>query len=69
VTKPKVKNTKTYRQLSEQLADILAWFESQDIDLDQAVAKYEQATQLLDQMERYLKNAENKVRKINAKFG
>ncbi len=69
MTKPKVKNTKTYRQLSEQLADILAWFESQDIDLDQAVAKYEQATQLLDQMERYLKNAENKVRKINAKFG
>lgn len=59
---------KSYKELNEQLAEIMAWFESEQVDLDQAVAKYEQATKLLAEMESYLKTAENKIKKIAAKF-
>jgi exodeoxyribonuclease VII small subunit len=61
----KAKTTRTYRDMSDELADIIAWFESEDIDLDEATAKYEQATKLLGQMESYLKNAENKIHEVS----
>lgn len=54
--------------LNEELAEIMAWFESEQADLDQAVTKYEQASKLLAEMEAYLKTAENKIKKISAKF-
>jgi len=59
---------KSYQELNEQLAEIMAWFESEEVDLDQAVTKYEQATKLLAEMEDYLKSAENKIKKIATKF-
>lgn len=59
------KNPKTYRQMSNELDEILLWFESDNVDLDEAIAKYELATQLIAQMEDYLKTAENKIRKIS----
>lgn len=59
---------KSYRKLNEELAEIMAWFESEQVDLDQALAKYEQAMKLLAEMETYLKTAENKIKKISRKF-
>jgi exodeoxyribonuclease VII small subunit len=58
---------KSYREMAEQLDQIMAWFESGDIDIDEAVKKYEEATKLLEQMENYLKTAENKIKKITIK--
>jgi exodeoxyribonuclease VII small subunit len=52
----------------KRLNEILEWFESENLDLDKAVAKYEQATKLLADMENYLKNTQNKVKKISARF-
>lgn len=60
--KPTLK--KNYRQLSDELTQIMAWFEGGDIDLDQALIKYEEAMSVLAQMESHLKSAENKVKKI-----
>jgi exodeoxyribonuclease VII small subunit len=57
---------KTYQQLSNQLAELLGWFESDKVNLDEAIVKYQQALKLLDQMENYLKTAENKIKKISA---
>lgn len=62
------KTIKSYARLSDELAEILEWFESENLDLDKAVAKYEQALRLLTEMENYLKTAENKVKKISARF-
>lgn len=62
----KAASSKTYKEMSEELDNILAWFESGDVDLDKAVQKYGQAQKLLDEMENYLKTAENKIRKIAA---
>lgn len=56
--------TKDYQQLSSQLAAIIDWFESDEVELDQAIIKYQQATKLLAEMEDYLKTAKNKIRKI-----
>jgi len=61
------KNTarqRNYRQMDEDLSKLMAWFESEDVDLDEALVKYEQAAKLIDQMEKYLKVAKIKITKI-----
>jgi exodeoxyribonuclease VII small subunit len=55
---------KSYREMAEQLDQIMLWFESGDIDIDEAVKKYEEASVLISEMEKYLKTAENKIKKI-----
>ena len=55
---------KTYQQLAEELAEIIAWFEGGDVDLDQALAKYQKAVKLIAEMEDYLKTAQNQLKKI-----
>ncbi len=59
---------KTYQQMSDELNALIEWFESDSVNLDEAVAKYEQAMELLRQMENHLKTTENKVKKIALKF-
>jgi len=60
--------TRTYQQLSDELNRLIEWFESESVNLDEAIDKYEQAMGILKQMEDHLKNAENKVKKIAVKF-
>ena len=64
----KAKPTKTYQEMAQELATYIGWFESDSVNLDEAIAKYEQAMKLLEEMENYLKTAQNKVTKIKAKF-
>lgn len=56
--------TKNYTQLSEELAKLMAWFESDKVDLDAAMQKYEQTMKLIEKMEKYLATSENKIKKI-----
>jgi exodeoxyribonuclease VII small subunit len=65
---PKSTSPKTYRQMADELTGLVEWFESDQLNLDEAVIKYQQAMELLSQMENQLKNAENQVKKIAAKF-
>jgi exodeoxyribonuclease VII small subunit len=65
---PQAKQSKTYKQLAEELEKLVDWFEGDEVNLDDAVIKYEQALELLAQMERHLKTAENKVKNIALKF-
>jgi exodeoxyribonuclease VII small subunit len=60
------KQPKNYSQMSLELDEILLWFESGDVDLDEALNKYQQALKLIDEMESYLKTAQNKIQKISA---
>jgi exodeoxyribonuclease VII small subunit len=68
MVKPAKKTQQSYRELSDELAEILEWFESENLDLDKAVAKYEQALRLMIKIEDHLKTAQNKVKKISARF-
>lgn len=61
-----VDKVKTYSQMSSELAELIAWFESDQVDLDAAITKYEEVVKLIGQMEKYLKVAENKIKKIAA---
>jgi exodeoxyribonuclease VII small subunit len=63
--KEKMRN---YQTMNAELAKIIDWFESDQVNLDEAVAKYEKALKLITEIETYLKTAQNKVKKISAKF-
>lgn len=65
---PAPKKPQTYQEMSDQLSELVEWFESDSVNLDEAVEKYEQAMELLKRMEDYVSTAENKVKKIAAKF-
>jgi len=58
-------SSKNYQQLTQELDELLVWFESEQVNLDEAIVKYQQALKLLEQMEKYLQTAENKLKKID----
>lgn len=62
------KKPESYQQMADELNGLIEWFESDSVNLDEAVDKYEQAIDLLAEMESFLKTAENKVKKIALKF-
>jgi exodeoxyribonuclease VII small subunit len=52
----------------KELEAITAWFESDEVDLDAALAKFERGMQLADELKRELQRVENRVEKIKARF-
>ena len=56
-----VKSQKTYKQLRHDLDEILAWFQQEDLDVDQAIDKYEQALAAVKQIKDHLEQVENKI--------
>lgn len=64
----KADSKKSYRELSDELAKLMDWFESGDVDLEEAIANYQKAMKLIGELEDYLKNAENEIKKITANF-
>jgi exodeoxyribonuclease VII small subunit len=62
------KKPASYQQMADELNNLIEWFESDNVNLDEAVDKYEKAMELLAKMEAYLKSAENQVKKIAIKF-
>ena len=55
---------KTYKQLRQELDEILRWFEGDDIDIEEALKKHQQALELITQLEKMLKSAELKITKV-----
>lgn len=66
--KPSTPSKKNYQELEAELRDIIAWFESDSFDVDQAITKYKRGLELLEELEAYLKTAENTVRQLQADF-
>jgi len=58
-----------YQTLSAELDELLAKLQSNDVDVDQAVALYERGMAIIKQLEAHLKTAENKVTKIKKQLG
>lgn len=59
-------STKTYAQIRQELDQVLAWFEQDGLDVDQAIKQYDKAMALTKELEQYLKSAENKVKKLTS---
>ncbi len=60
---------KSYQELKTELDAVMQWFESDELDVDEALEKYEQGRALIVELEAYLKTAENKVTKVKQLFG
>ncbi len=56
---------KTYKHLRQELDELLSWFENEDLDVDEAISKYEQAKKLAKELHKYLQDAQNKITKLS----
>ncbi len=55
-----------YRELNDELEAILADLQTDELDVDKAIAKYERGMEIVKQLEEYLQKAENKVKAVKA---
>lgn len=58
---------KTFKEKMTELEEIVAWFDSDDVDLDKAVEKFERGSDLAKELKTDLSQIENKVKKLQAK--
>jgi exodeoxyribonuclease VII small subunit len=58
----------SYQDLNSELETVLAQLQSGDLDIDEATAAYERGMKLVQQLETYVKEAENKITKVKASF-
>lgn len=50
-----------YEKAKHELDDLLAWFDSEDADVAQSLAKFEQAKKLIEQLEAFLDDTEKQL--------
>ena len=62
-------DTSTFGEAYKELEGIIAWFENEDVDLEEGLKKFERGLALAKQCKDRLKEVENKVVHIKAKFG
>ena len=55
----------SYRKLNQELEMILERLQSSDLDVDQIIDEYQKGIELVEELEKYLKSAQNKITKIN----
>lgn len=53
-----------FRQMSEELEEIIDKLQSSDLDVDQIIKEYEKGTEVIDKLEKYLSDAQNKINKL-----
>lgn len=58
-----------YRELSAELDEILGKLQDGELDIDEAVKKYQRGSEIVKELQKYLKEAENKVKKVKADLG
>jgi exodeoxyribonuclease VII small subunit len=56
----------SYKELSNELDQVMADLEGGELDIDQAVQCYERGLAIVHELETYLKDAENKVTELKA---
>ncbi len=61
----KINFTKAYQEIEE----INEWFQNEDIDLEEALKKYERGMELIKKCKERLSEAENKFEEIQQKYG
>lgn len=60
--------SKTLQQKLADLDKLVAWFEGDDIQIEQALQKFDEAEKLADEIGGELKTAKNKIEVIKKKF-
>lgn len=65
---PRKSNEPTLQQQLAELDDVLAWFDRPDIDLDEALVKFEHGAQLAESAKAKLTTLENKIEVLKQRF-
>lgn len=60
--------SKAIKQKLAQLDQLVAWFEQDDIEIEQALKKFEEAEKLAAEISDELQTAKNKIEIIKKKF-
>ncbi|MGB4762712.1 MAG: exodeoxyribonuclease VII small subunit [Candidatus Saccharimonas sp.] len=62
------KTDKTVSQKMSDLGELVAWFESDEFELEQAIAKYKEAEKVAGEIERDLAELKNEITVLKQKF-
>ena len=65
-------NPKNETPLNDQLRELdelIAWFDREDFDLDEALKKFDDGIKLTEQIEERLSKLENKITVLRERFG
>lgn len=62
------KTDKTVSQKMTELGELVAWFESDEFELEQAIAKYKEAEKLAGEIEHDLSELKNEITVLKQKF-
>jgi exodeoxyribonuclease VII small subunit len=57
--------TTDYQKLNDELEKIINELQSSDIDIDKVIAEYERGIKVIDDLEKYLKQAKTKIIKLS----
>lgn len=60
--------SKSLNELIAKLDELTAWFEKEDFEIEQAVAKFEEAAKIADEIKVKLEKLENKITVLKTKF-
>ena len=58
-----------FTEAYQEIEKINEWFQREDIDLEEALKKYERGMELVKKCKERLKEAENKFEEIKKKYG
>ena len=62
------KQNKTLRELIMEFDEIVNWFDNDNLDIDEAIAKFEQGNELSEEIKQRLLDAKNKIEIVKKKF-
>lgn len=52
--------SKSYQELQK----IVEWFEKEEVDLEEGIAKFEEGTKIVKDLKEYLEKMENKIKEL-----
>lgn len=58
----------SYESLNTELENIMLQLQDESLDIDLALEHYQRGLELVKALEDYLKNSENKINELKAKF-
>lgn len=67
--KSKPQSDFNYATALKELEEITTYLESSDVDLDEAIKRFDRGSELASKIEKHLQEAENKVNTIKTKPG
>lgn len=62
------KKTESFEEKLQKLEEVVAWFESDGVTLEQSMAKFEDGMNLAQELEKELSEVENRIQVIKQKF-